>query len=131
MKHDHLLKRGSWIDRLLLGSIITLAAIIAFFTVISGDSKFQITTAAATNHSDSTTNVTKIDSDFPDIQMIKETSDDKSMSYTLLYPQTKFEAVNKVISKYITDSKERYSNAIEQNDANTPGELRISTGIYE
>ncbi len=132
---NHRKARG--LDSLLLSIIFLLTVLIAGFIFVSGDSKFQSTSAAETSKKNNTiTNYTETQSEFPGILVINEISRDTSVPYSIRYPKTKFDTVNEEISKYITESKENYFNAARlyrnaHKDENILGDFRISLEIYQ
>ncbi|WP_346235234.1 polysaccharide deacetylase family protein [Lysinibacillus telephonicus] len=131
-------RKARGLDSLLLSAIFLLTVIIAVFIFISGDSKFQKNTSAANNDKvdETTATLTETQSGFPDIQIIKESSNDISIPYSMQYPKTKFNTVNKEISKYIADSKEKYLDTVylfrnENKNNSVVGDFRISLQIHQ
>lgn len=127
-------KRTTWLDVLLVSTIILLTVCIVFFVISNGDSKFQSTTAFANDLEDYSSSIEQSNSQFSDIMLITEKSNSDLIPFYLVYPQTSFELVNQEITTYIEHSKETYLNEIrlkrdEGIDVNS--ELRISTEIYE
>ncbi len=136
MKNERRNRRGPWIDLFLIGSIILLASAIVLFSIGGKDFKFQKTSAS--NHTDEdrqSSEITETKSSFPGITIVTDTSNDDRMPYAIQYPQTKYDTFNKTLVQYITDSKERYTNAMRlKNNANKKnteqGELNISFETY-
>lgn len=130
--------RGPWIDSLLLSVILLLTVVIAVFILVSGNSKFQKTASATDDNiaKETINNITEIESEYPDIQIMYETASDKAIPYSIQYPKTAFDTINEEISKYITDSKENYFNAVRlyrnaHTDDSVLGDFRISLQIYQ
>ncbi|WP_042470496.1 polysaccharide deacetylase family protein [Bacillus ndiopicus] len=136
MKNERRKRRGPWIDLILIGAIIVLAAAIVFFTVINPESKFQQANESEQTETDAFQGeVTESQSSFPGIRIVTDTSNDKIMPYAIQYPQSNSDSFNKVVTKFITASKEKYiaEMRLEKNvDDNKvePGELNISFETY-
>ena len=106
-----------------------LTLIIGMFTFITGDSKYQISTVSASSEANETaeniaeedieektetqtTSVTEVPSDFNGIRLFKENSIDPVTPYSITYPKTAYEQINKEITQYIETSKQQYFSAI-------------------
>lgn len=139
MNNDRQKKHRSWVDYVLVSSIFTLTVLIGIFIFTNGDSKFQSSISAKTKGeivNDTQKLLSETKSEFEDIQIVTETSEDPTMPYTLYYPKTKFEQVNKEISQYITKSKENYFNAVRlyknaHPDKDVVGKYQLFLDIHE
>ncbi|SOC10997.1 peptidoglycan/xylan/chitin deacetylase (PgdA/CDA1 family) [Ureibacillus xyleni] len=139
MNNDRQEKRRSWVDYVLVSSIFTLTVLIGIFIFTNGDSKFQSTISAKTKGeivNDTQKLLSETKSEYNDIQIVTETSEDPTMPYSLYYPKTKFEHVNKEISQYITKSKENYFNAVRlyknaHPDSDAAGKYQLFLDINE
>lgn len=124
MKKERLQKkRTPWLEVTLTCSIVLLIYIIITFTI---DNSIVQNIISANNHQ-STIEVT--DTDFENIKMTLETSNDSSLSYRLVYPKTEFETFNETVHKYITDAKNNYISNIRKKD-DKEGHLNIDCTIY-
>lgn len=132
MKNERRKRRGLWIDLILIGAIIVLAAAVVFFTVINPDQQ------QATEDEPKDTiqgEVTESQSSFPGIRIVTDISNDKTMPYAIQYPQSDSDSFNEAVTKFITASKENYiaEMRLEKNVDNykiEPGELNIIFETY-
>lgn len=70
-----------------------------------------------------------IDSKYPGIKIVTETSNDKSTPFALQYPQSVHSSFNDKVNTYIKDAKENYLNELTENkrlDGDASAELNIS-----
>lgn len=128
-------RRGPWIDGILISSILALITVIAFFSILDGDFKFQKKEASADGN-EIKSNVTEADSAFPGIRIISDMSNDNISPFAIQYPQTNDENFNQLITEYIIASKKSYIKTmkLKQNidKKNTvPGELNIHFDTYQ
>lgn len=134
MNSEYKGKRTTWLDVLLISTIILLTVCIVFFIISNGDSKFQSTTASAKTIEDYSSSIEQSNSKFLGITINTEKSNNDLIPFYLVYPQTSFDSVNQEISTYIEQSKETYLNEIRLKknvSIDTNSDLRISTKIYE
>lgn len=145
------MKRHPWLEGLLLSSIFMLTVLIGIFILITGDSKYQIPTVSASSDSNAdeenvtekeidekaateTMSVIELPSDFEGIRLFKENSIDPTAPYSITYPKTNYEPLNKEISQYIETSKQQYSSAVKQhknNNSLVKSNLRIQVNISQ
>ncbi|MEK4384557.1 polysaccharide deacetylase family protein [Solibacillus sp. FSL W7-1464] len=129
MTNPYRKRRGPWIDLLLIGAIGFLGAVIVFLTFLSDNPLFP--------HSDKTSakehTITEEASNFPGIKIVTDRSDDKNLPFTVQYPATEYEDINKVITTYIEESKQYYINMmrLQQNSEKLAGNLTISVETFE
>lgn len=126
MKNEHIdKKRGPWLEIILISSIVLLLLFIVFFSLSTGNSKFQnLLSASKYNSIIEVTNT-----EFQNIKKITETSKDPSISFKLAYPETKYDVLNEKITKYIVDSKKTYISNIHEKEKKN-GHLNINFAIY-
>ncbi|MEC1178593.1 polysaccharide deacetylase family protein [Metasolibacillus meyeri] len=136
MKNERKKRRGPWIDLLLIGAIIVLAAAVIFFTIINPESKFQQVDEPEQTESNTVQGeITESQSSFPGIRIVTDISNDKIMPYAIQYPQSTSDSFNEAVTNFITASKEHYiaEMRLEKNvDSNEiePGELNIIFETY-
>lgn len=124
MKNEDTNKRGPWLQISLISAIVIIISLIVTFSLSSDN--FKLKNASSASKKESTIEVQ--DTEFQNIKMITETSNDSSISYKLFYPETNFESLNEKINKYITDSKEYYISKAQEN--NKTGHLNVNCSIY-
>ncbi len=121
-------RRSTWIDITFSFAIITLT--VAAIYLISLNSE-KVTASPSNKQAADPTPVVidTIDSSYPGIKIITETSNDTYSPFAIQYPQSSHSPFNDAISGYISHTKQSYLTAMEKNreQANRyKGELNIS-----
>ncbi|MCG7335463.1 polysaccharide deacetylase family protein [Sporosarcina sp. ACRSM] len=125
MKRTHRKRRSFWIDMTFSIAIITLT--VAAIYLISQASKKD--TASSGGAAPTPITIDTIDSNYPGIKIIIETSNDPFSPFAIQYPQSKHSHFNDEISTYIKKAKQDYlvkMNDKKQKDNAKTGELNIS-----
>ncbi|KYG90087.1 1,4-beta-xylanase [[Bacillus] sp. KCTC 13219] len=136
MKTERRKRRGPWIDLILIGAIVVLAAAIVFFTIINPESKFQQVNEPEQTETDALQGeVSESQSSFPGIRIVTDISNDKIMPYAIQYPQSNSDSFNEAVTEFIAASKKTYiaEMRLEKNVDNNevePGELNIIFETY-
>lgn len=106
MKTERRKRRGPWIDLILIGAIVVLAAAIVFFTIINPESKFQQVNEPEQTETDALQGeVSESQSSFPGIRIVTDISNDKIMPYAIQYPQSNSDSFNEAVTEFIAASK--------------------------
>ncbi|MBE1554439.1 polysaccharide deacetylase family protein [Sporosarcina limicola] len=129
MKKTHRKRRSSWID-------ITFSIAIIFLTVaaiylISQTTKNEAAPLPDKKKSSASTPVLvdTIDSNYPGIKIVTETSNDTYFPFAIQYPQSLHNPFNDEIAGYIKNAKQSYLAAMEESkrqNSKHKGELNIS-----
>lgn len=129
MKKPHRKRRSSWID--FTFSIVIIALTVSAIYLVSLTTKNE--TASPPENKKAATSagvvVDTIDSHYPGIKLITETSNDIYAPFAIQYPQSLHSTFNKAISSYIKDAKRDYLTTMEENKQGSgelKGELNIS-----
>ncbi|KXH87227.1 polysaccharide deacetylase family protein [Sporosarcina sp. HYO08] len=138
MKRSQRKRRISWIDVTFSIAIITLT--FAAIYLITQKTKNE---ALATSGKENVTTVIivdTIDSSYPGIKIVTETSNDAISPFAIQYPQSVHQDFNDEVTSYIETAKQQYLTTINQQqevNGKTAGELNISfetvphdSGIY-
>ena len=108
MKKTHRKCRSFWID--VTFSIVIIALTVSAISLISLTTKKE--TASLPENNQATTQapvvVDTTDSNYPDIKIITETSNDLYTPFSIQYPQSLHSPFNKAIASYIKDAKQGY-----------------------
>lgn len=125
-KHN---RRTSWIDITFSIAIITLT--VAAILLIVGTTKQQTTPTPekGVKSAMAPPTIETIDSNYPGIKIIIQTSNDTYSPYTIQYPQSIHTAFNEEIVTYIDGAREDYLIAMEgkeEKGSRLAGELNIS-----
>lgn len=108
MNKTHRKRRSFWID--VTFSIIIIALTVSVISLISLTAKKE--TASHPDNKQATTQapvaVDTTDSNYPDIKIITETSNDLYTPFSIQYPQSLHSPFNKAIASYINDAKQGY-----------------------
>lgn len=130
----HLRKRqNTWID---FGfSLVIIALIItgAFILLYSGKNEASSNSDKSNSMESPATLIDKIDSNYPGIKIITETSNDSFAPLAIQYPESAYTEFNEAVSTYITKSKNEYIQTMldyKKNDGKIHGELNISFKTY-
>jgi len=116
------------------------------FTFITGNPKYQISTVSASsevleaketvkvdteeNAEKQTLSTVEVPSTFNGIRLFKENSADPAAPYSITYPNTAYEKLNKEISQYIETSKQQYFSSVKQTkNPNAKKNLHIQVKI--
>ena len=129
MTRTHRKRRSIWIDVTFSIAIITLT--IAAIYLISLSTKDGIAAQPDKNANAVPTPVIvdTIDSNYPGIKIITETSNDTYAPFAIQYPQSLHSEFNEVISAYIASAKQSYLTTMQKNKeqgSDIKGELNIS-----
>ncbi|MFJ7934900.1 polysaccharide deacetylase family protein [Sporosarcina sp. NPDC096371] len=128
MKRSDRKRRSTWIDITFSFAIIALT--VAAIYLISLNNKSEIASPPKTQAAAPTPVVVDtIDSSYPGIKIITETSNDTYSPFAIQYPQSSHNTFNDAISAYISQAKQSYLTALEKNreqSTNHKGELNIS-----
>ncbi|GKV65410.1 MULTISPECIES: polysaccharide deacetylase family protein [unclassified Sporosarcina] len=127
MKKTHRKRRSLWIDVTL--SIIIIALTVSAISLITLTTKGEAALFPK-NKQDVTpapVAVDAADSNYPDIKVITETSNDLYTPFTIQYPQSFHSSINEAISSYIEDAKHNYLT--KHNGSKFKNELKISYEI--
>ena len=129
MKKTHRKRRSSWID--VAFSIAIIALTVSAIYLISLTTKNEVAALPDKKQTATPTPVVidTIDSHYPGIKIITETSNDVFMPFAIQYPQSLHSPFNEAISKYITTAKQSYLATMEENKKlgdTFKGELNIS-----
>lgn len=128
MKKNHRKRRSLWIDSAFSIAIVlfTLAAIYLISINLKEEKNGQVVKKNA-NASPFTTET--INSTYPGIKIITQTSNDLNNPFAIQYPQSVYKQFNDEISLYINTAKEKYLKAMaiaKSNGIKKNGELNIS-----
>ena len=128
MTRTHRKRRSTWID--ITFSIAIIALTVAAIYLISLNNKDTAAPPPKTQAADSAPVVIDtIDSSYPGIKIITETSNDTYSPFAIQYPQSLHSPFNDAISTYISHAKQGYLAAMEKNRelaSDFKGELNIS-----
>lgn len=128
MTRTHRKRRSTWID--ITFSIAIIALTMAAIYLISLNNGKAVASPSKTQTADPTPVVIDtIDSSYPGIKIITETSNDTYSPFAIQYPQSLHSAFNDAISGYISYTKKNYLTAMEKNREQVnryKGELNIS-----
>lgn len=128
MTRSHRKRRTTWIDITFSFAIISLT--VAAIYLISLNNEKVTASPSKKQTADSTPVVIEtIDSSYPGIKIITETSNDTYSPFAIQYPQSLHNAFNEAISGYISFTKQSYLTTMEKNREQTnhnKGELNIS-----
>ncbi|WP_342505395.1 polysaccharide deacetylase family protein [Sporosarcina sp. FSL K6-2383] len=128
MTRTHRKRRSTWID--ITFSTIIIALTVATIYLISLNGKNTAASPPKTQAAKPTPVVIDtIDSSYPGIKIITETSNDTYSPFAIQYPQSLHSTFNDAISTYITYTKKSYLTAMEKNRelaSKYKGELNIS-----
>ncbi|MFJ7936293.1 polysaccharide deacetylase family protein [Sporosarcina sp. NPDC096371] len=108
MKKTHRKRRSFWID--VTFSIVIIALTVSAISLISLSTKGKDTLLPENKHAVDQTNVVvdTTDSQYTDIKIITETSNDLYTPFSIQYPQSLHSPFNKAIASYINDAKQGY-----------------------
>ncbi|WP_203246701.1 polysaccharide deacetylase family protein [Sporosarcina beigongshangi] len=128
MTRTHRKRRSTWIDITFSATIIALT--VATIYLISINNKSTAAPPPKTQATKPTPVVIDtIDSSYPGIKIITETSNDPYSPFAIQYPQSLHSTFNDAISAYISHTKKSYLTAMEKNRelaSEYKGELNIS-----
>jgi len=127
MKNTHRKRRSSWID--ITFSIAIIALTVSAIYLISQTTKNEASSLPEKKQAATSVVIDTIDSHYPGIKIITETSNDKYIPFAIQYPQSLHSPFNEAISKYITTAKQHYLTTMEENKKlgrKFTGELNIS-----
>jgi len=127
MKNTHRKRRSSWID--ITFSIAIIALTLSAIYLISQTTKNEASSLPKKKQASPSIVVDTIDSHYPGIKIITETSNDTYSPFAIQYPQSLHNPFNEAISKYITTAKKNYLTTMNENKKNGSkftGELNIS-----
>ncbi|WP_255428629.1 polysaccharide deacetylase family protein [Sporosarcina sp. resist] len=127
MKNMHRKRRSSWID--ITFSIAIIALTVSAIYLISQTTKNEASSLPEKNKASTSVVIDTIDSHYPGIKIITETSNDTYIPFAIQYPQSLHSPFNEAISKYITTAKQNYLTTMAENKKNGSkftGELNIS-----
>ncbi|NYF25123.1 polysaccharide deacetylase family protein [Sporosarcina sp. JAI121] len=129
MKRTHQKRRSSWID--VTFSIAIIALTVSAIYLFSLSNKNEAATLSEKKQTATPTPVVidTIDSHYPGIKIITETSNDVHSPFAIQYPQSLHRAFNDDISLYIKNAKQNYLTKMDENKkhgSKLKGELNIS-----
>lgn len=132
MTREHRKRRSTWIDITFSGAIIALTVVTIY--LISLNNNNVVASPPKTQTADPTPVVIDmINSSYPGIKIITETSNDTYSPFAVQYPQSLHSTFNDAISTYITDAKQGYLTTMKKNselnselDSIDTGELNLS-----
>ena len=127
MKNTHRKRRSSWID--ITFSIAIIALTVSAIYLISQTTKNEASSLPEKKQAALSVVIDTIDSHYPGIKIITETSNDTYIPFAIQYPQSLHSPFNEAISKYITTAKQNYLTTMEENKelgSEFTGELNIS-----
>lgn len=127
MKNTHRKRRSSWID--VTFSIAIIALTVSAIYLISQTTKNEASSLPKKKQAVASVIIDTIDSHYPGIKIITETSNDVEIPFAIQYPQSLHSPFNEAISKYITTAKQNYLAIMEENKklgSKLTGELNIS-----
>jgi len=119
-------KRSTWIDVLLPVAIISFIGVGLFIVLFSNKNEAAPLPKSNINPSET---IDLVDSKYPGIKIITETSNDSFAPYAIQYPQSIHNQFNEDVSKYINKIKSEYisnMNEYRSNGGKLSGELNIS-----
>jgi peptidoglycan/xylan/chitin deacetylase (PgdA/CDA1 family) len=129
MKKTHRKRRSSWIDVAFSIAIIALTVSAIYLTSLTTKNEVAALPEKKQTATPTPVVVDTIDSHYPGIKIITETSNDVYMPFAIQYPQSLHSPFNEAISKYITTAKQNYLTIMEENKklgGTFTGELNIS-----
>ncbi len=127
MKNTHRKRRSAWID--VTFSIAIIALTVSAIYLISQTTKNEASSLPKKKQAAASVVIDTIDSHYPGIKIITETSNDAEIPFAIQYPQSLHSPFNEAISKYITAAKQTYLTTMEENKklgSKFTGELNIS-----
>lgn len=127
MKNTHRKRRSAWIDVTFSIAIIALTASAIY--LISQTTKNEASSLPKKKQTAASVVIDTIDSHYPGIKIITETSNDIEIPFAIQYPQSLHSPFNEAISNYITAAKQNYLTTMEENKklgSKFIGELNIS-----
>lgn len=127
MKNTHRKRRSFWID--ITFSIAIIGLTISAIYLISQTTKNEASSLPEKKQGSSSIIIDTIDSHYPGIKIITETSNDTYTPFAIQYPQSLHSSFNEAISKYITTAKKKYLTTMDENKKlgrKFTGELNIS-----
>ncbi len=127
MKNTHRKRRSAWID--VTFSIAIIALTVSAIYLISQTTKNEASSLPEKKQAAASVVIDTIDSNYPGIKIITETSNDAYIPFAIQYPQSLHSPFNEAISKYITTAKQNYLTTMEENKKTSSeftGELNIS-----
>lgn len=122
---------------LVFGGIILLTTLAIVFILSNESLKFKKTQAETEINEPVNNTLTKTNSQFPEISIITDFSDDVYTPFKLVYPQTDNDHFNASILTYITETKNDYLTTMNNNinnekkDTTVSGELNIGLEIFQ
>lgn len=129
MKRSERKKRTSWIDVIFTTIICTLVITSGVMIFLSLNKETPPTPEVKKSATEVPTTIDTIDSNYPGIKIVTETSNDPYAPFAIQYPQSLHKLFNEAISTYIQQAKQIYLTTMEENKQNkieSPGELNIS-----
>ena len=127
MKNTHRKRRSSWID--ITFSIAIIALTVSAIYLISQTTKNEASSLPEKKQASTSVVIDTIDSHYPGIKIITETSNDTYIPFAIQYPQSLHSSFNEAISRYISTAKQNYLTTMEENKklgSKFTGELNIS-----
>ena len=125
MKKTHRKRRSIWIDITFSLAIITLTVAAIYLVSLTTKNEAAPSSDVKSSRASSPVVVDTIDSNYPGIKIITETSNDPSSPFAIQYPQSIHSYFNEEISTYIKKAKKNYLSETEE-DSQLGSELNIS-----
>ena len=125
MKKTHRKRRSIWIDITFSLAIITLTVAAIYLVSLTTKNEAAPSSDVKSSTAPSPVVVDTIDSNYPGIKIITETSNDPSSPFAIQYPQSIHSDFNEEISTYIKKAKKNYLLETEE-DSQLGSELNIS-----
>lgn len=129
MNRSHRKRRTSWIDITFSITLVALTIATIFLAFIYIKNEHVQFPQNIKNVTSTPTVIDTIDSNYPGIKIITETSNDSYAPFAIQYPQSLHSSFNDDVSTYIKNAKQDYLTKMEENKqigAESPGELNIS-----
>ena len=116
MTRTHRKRRSTWIDITFSIAIIALTMAAIYLISLNNGKAVASPSPSKTQTADpSPVVIDTIDSSYPGIKIITETSNDEYSPYAIQYPQSLHSAFNDAIAGYISHTKQSYLTAMEKN----------------
>ncbi|BAQ11703.1 peptidoglycan N-acetylglucosamine deacetylase a [Bacillus sp. OxB-1] len=128
MKKINRRRRSYWIDFTFSVTIITLT-VAAIYLIFHTQKQEAAASSKKERQSAAPTIVESIDSNYPGIKIITETSNDRFAPYAIQYPQSLHTDFNEEVSTYINTAKDNYLVLMKENKKlgmDPDGELNVS-----
>ncbi|WP_438311373.1 polysaccharide deacetylase family protein [Sporosarcina sp. FA9] len=129
MKITERKRHSPWIDVTFTTIVIILTLVAGFLTFLSIKSNAVIETNVNSSPSIIPTKVETIESNYPGIKIVTETSNDSYTPFAIQYPQSIHSTFNEKITFYVNNAKQNYLNTMQNNmllGLKSAGELNIS-----